>query len=85
MSRGAYNHPMKETSVTKVLRMLDLIIVLRQGWFTKRELANRYGVSLRTIERDLSDLDKLPMRMPLTDNDGVPRRYHIVSANRWET
>lgn len=35
---------------------------------TARDLAQRYGVSQRTIERDLLDLQSEPLRVPLVQD-----------------
>ena len=48
----------KEKLSPKVMRMLDIYTELISGYIVKKdEIAKRYGKSIRTIERDIKDLE----------------------------
>ncbi len=48
----------KEKLSPKVMRMLDIYTELISGYIVKKdEIAKRYGKSIRTIERDIEDLE----------------------------
>ena len=48
--------------------------------FTTAELARRCGVTQRTIQRDLLDLQEEPLRLPLLEEDG---RYKVLQGARY--
>jgi predicted DNA-binding transcriptional regulator YafY len=61
--------------MSRTVRLLLLEEILRDGWYTTAELANRLRVTQRTVQRDIADLEAAPLRRPLTvDGQG---RYHI--------
>jgi len=50
----------------RALRVDHIKDLFLAGWAgTTRDLAERYGVSQRTIQRDLADLQGEPFRLPL--------------------
>jgi len=53
--------------VRRALRLADMMQLFRtdDGAYTVDELARRYGVSERTVQRDLADLQDEPIRLPL--------------------
>lgn len=54
------------TTVNKAVRLVYLRDQFVAGSrYTARELSDRLGVSQRTIERDLLDLQSEPLRVPL--------------------
>ena len=48
--------------------MADMAWVLREARMTIEQLAYHYGVSKRSIRRDLDDMQDEPMRVPLVQN-----------------
>lgn len=51
--------------VKRVLRMFQIVRLLQERPFTTDELAERFGVSTRTIRRDLLELQLEPVFAPL--------------------
>ena len=52
-----------------------------RGWVTKREIAERFGVSERTIER-WQDPERTEHPLP-SIKQGRVRRYWVPEADRW--
>ena len=60
--------------MTRAIRLIQIIELLRDGCgYTTAELAERFGVSQRTIRDDLLVLQGEPFYMPLVCED--QRRY----------
>jgi predicted DNA-binding transcriptional regulator YafY len=67
--------------VSKSERLLELIVAFRaQGRFTVQELADRHGVSRRTMLRDLQSLSLLGV--PLVSTPGRGGGYTLAYAQR---
>lgn len=49
----------------RAMRLLRLLDLLRERGWTTQELAERFGVSQRTIQRDILDLQGHPVYAPL--------------------
>jgi predicted DNA-binding transcriptional regulator YafY len=62
----------------KACRMADMVWLLRKARMTVEQLAYLYGVSKRSIRRDLDDMQDEPMRVPLSQDERgqwyVPRK-----------
>ena len=71
---------MVKPTVKKSVRLIDMMWLLRDAWVTTVDLALLYGVTVRTIRRDLRDLQSEPIRAAVVDDDGQPLRYHIVRS-----
>ena len=67
-------------TVKKSCRLTDMQGLLRVAWLTAAQLALLYGVSERTIHRDLLDLQSEPIRAPVVDDGEKPLRYHITGG-----
>ncbi len=55
------------THLCRAVRLVQLIDLLRDRCYTTDELAERFGVSQRTIQKDLYDLTGDPLYVPLVD------------------
>ena len=71
---------MPRPTIKKCCRLVDMMGLLRDAWVTKEHMALLYGVSLRTIERDLEDIQAEPIYAGVVDDGKVPVRYHIISV-----
>ena len=69
---------MPKPTVTKACRLVDMMGLLRDAWVTARDLALLYGVTPRTIQRDLRDIESEPIRASLVDDGKHQPRYHIA-------
>jgi predicted DNA-binding transcriptional regulator YafY len=68
-------------AVSKSERLLELIVAFRaQGRFTAQELADRHGVSRRTMLRDLQSLSLLGV--PLVSTPGHGGGYTLAYPQR---
>ncbi|MBU5591648.1 YafY family transcriptional regulator [Clostridium sp. MSJ-4] len=64
--------------MNKSKRLVDLIIVInRKQSFTAKDLAEEFGVSIRTIQRDLKDLEDLGV--PLYTELGPKGGYRLLN------
>ena len=68
------------STVSKALRLVRLMQLFEQRSWTRRELAEELGVSMRTIERDMADLRAEPFYVPLWYDDG---RWHLLRDGGW--
>ncbi len=66
--------------MAKASRLIQLIGLLSSGRaYTSTELAERLCISIRTIERDLAELQSEPLYVPLDYHDRE-RRYFIEAG-----
>jgi len=65
---------MAKRDVKRAIRLLAIAFALRERPYTARELGERFGVSQRSIERDLEDLQAEPLRLPLMQEKWEWRR-----------
>lgn len=63
------------------VRVTELELKRRRGYVTKTQLAERFGVSPRTIER-WQDPDRTKPPLP-SIKVGHTRRYYLPDADRW--
>ncbi len=71
-------HILGDKIMNKSKRLVDLIIVInRKQNFTAKELAEEFGVSIRTIQRDLKDLEDLGV--PLYTELGPKGGYRLLN------
>jgi len=82
---------MAETLVSKKAQRLNLIynmLMATPKGLTTQELAHRCGVTQRTIQRDLLDLQDEPFRVPLIEEDHrwkvLPHSKYILPPVRFE-
>jgi predicted DNA-binding transcriptional regulator YafY len=75
---------MAKPAIKRSCRMIDMMQRLRDAWVTKEQLAATYGVSLRTVERDLADLESEPIYAAVVNDGKAPVRFHIISGKRGE-
>ena len=54
----------------RAVRLLQLIRLLRDRWYSVAELADALSVSPRTVRRDLLDMQDEPLRLPLCEARG---------------
>jgi len=59
-----------EGDCSRALRLIEMIRMLEARSWSKQEMGDRLGVSLRTIERDLLDLQSEPLYVPLVEQSG---------------
>ena len=66
------------TTTKKASRMLDMYLLLKASkrGYTLEELAERYGVTPRTIRRDIEDMERDPIYAPVVCN--VRREWRIM-------
>lgn len=69
---------MPKKSVKKSVRLTDMQELLRDAWLTVAQLAYLYGVSLRTIQRDLEDIQAAPIYAAVVNDGKRPVRYHVT-------
>ena len=67
---------MAKPTTKKSCRMADMGWLLREAHMTIEQLAYRYGVSKRSIRRDLDDMQDEPMRVPLVQDEC--ERWYVV-------
>ena len=67
IARGG--HVMVKPTVKKACRMADMAWLLREAHMSIGQLAYLYGVSRRSIQRDLDDMQDEPMRVPLDQDE----------------
>ena len=56
---------MASTVVTKAVRLVDMMRRLKERPYTTQQLCELYGVSPRTVQRDLLTLEGEPFYVPL--------------------
>jgi DeoR-like protein with HTH domain len=69
-----------------VVRVWQLIVLLRERSYTIPDLARRFRVSERTVRRDLWVLQRipLPLRRSLDENEGErPPRFTLAAMAEW--
>jgi len=60
-------------SCSRAFRLIELMRLLNQRCYTTEELAEHFGVSERTIQRDLLDIQ------------GEPLRYPVINRQVWQS
>ena len=76
---GAGGYAMAKPSTKKSCRMADMAWLLREARMTIEQLAYLYGVSKRSIRRDLDDMQDEPMRVPL--NQDERGRWYVIKKS----
>ena len=64
----------------KVVRVLQVAWLLQSGEYTVDQLADRFGVSRRTVYRDLRLVDEA--RLPLVSQH-QGKGYRVISPRSW--
>ena len=68
--------PTTRGAACRAIRLITMIHLMRERSWCVPELAERLGVSTRTVWRDLATLQDEPLRVPLVTDDG---RWRIFS------
>lgn len=81
MARDAGDAIMSERVGLRAVRLIALMQLFEQrGTWSSAELAERMGVTQRTIQRDLLDLQSYPLYFPLVEDERG--RYARVNGKR---
>lgn len=73
---------MSDNACARAVRLIEMIRLLEARGWRKRELAKRLGIGLRTIERDLLDIQGEPLYVPLVQDRG---RWRVMVGASGQT
>jgi predicted DNA-binding transcriptional regulator YafY len=69
-----------DASIDRAVRLVRMIQLLQRQSWRARELAEYFGVSHRTVNRDILDLQSWPLRVPLIEEGG---RWQVFKDGGW--